>query len=77
VDRVVIDGTATTGRFDLELTWTPAAGEWVAPPQPGGAAAAPVDGPSIFTAIQEQLGLKLQSQAGPVDMLVIDQVEKP
>ena len=34
-------------------------------------------GPSIFTAIQEQLGLKLESQKGPVDILVIDHVEKP
>jgi uncharacterized protein (TIGR03435 family) len=76
-DRVVTDATGLAGSFDLELTWTPAPGEWVAPPLPGGVTAAPVDGPSIFTAIQEQLGLKLQSQTGPVDMLVIDRVEKP
>jgi uncharacterized protein (TIGR03435 family) len=77
VDRVVTDSTGLAGRFDLELNWTPAPGEWVAPPLPDSAAAAPVDGPSIFTAVQEQLGLKLQSQTGPVDTLVIDHVERP
>jgi uncharacterized protein (TIGR03435 family) len=66
VDRVVIDSTGLMGRYDLELKWTPAPGE-----------SPSADGPSLFTALQEQLGLKLQSQQGPIDMLVIDHVEKP
>ncbi|MEP7354348.1 MAG: TIGR03435 family protein [Acidobacteriota bacterium] len=76
VDRVVVDSTMLTGRYDMDLSWTPAPGEWVAPPIPGGAAPA-TDGPSLFTAIQEQLGLKLQPQTGPVDMLVIDDAHQP
>jgi uncharacterized protein (TIGR03435 family) len=43
-----------------------------------GTSSAPADtGPSIFTALQEQLGLKLESQKAPVDVIVIDQVDKP
>jgi uncharacterized protein (TIGR03435 family) len=49
------------------------------PLPPGVEAPPPPDpnGPSIFTAIQEQLGLRLESQKGPVDLIVIDRVEKP
>jgi uncharacterized protein (TIGR03435 family) len=52
------------------------------PPPPGGGPApqfGPIDpnGPSIFTALQEQLGLKLENARGPVDMLVIQSVEQP
>jgi len=76
VDRVVLDRTGLTGRFDLDLEWTPASGEWVAPPVAG--AQAPVaDGPSLFTALQEQLGLKLESTTGPVDVLVVDRADPP
>jgi uncharacterized protein (TIGR03435 family) len=76
VNRVVVDRTGLIGGFDLDLTWTPAAGEWVAPPVPGGPPISD-DGPSLFTALQEQLGLKLESTKGPVDVLVIDHVEQP
>jgi uncharacterized protein (TIGR03435 family) len=57
----VVDRTGLTGVFDFDLTWA--------------ADAAPdsVD-PSIFTALQEQLGLKLESTRGPIDVLVIDHV---
>jgi uncharacterized protein (TIGR03435 family) len=69
--RVVIDSTGIAGRYDLTLKWadddsTPAATPDEADP-----------GPSVFTAIQEQLGLKLESTKGPVKVLVIDHAEIP
>ena len=70
--RVVIDRTGITGRYDVALKWTP---------DTAGAADNGTEnnsyGPSIFTAIQEQLGLKLESAKGPVQVLVIDHVEMP
>jgi uncharacterized protein (TIGR03435 family) len=80
VGRQVIDKTGLTATYDLKLTWTPDEGQGMmripgdtrdAPPP------APADsGPSIFTALQEQLGLKLEAQKGPVEMYMIDHVEK-
>jgi uncharacterized protein (TIGR03435 family) len=74
--RVVLDKTGLSGVFDFDLTWTPdrpfqAPSD--APPLP------PIDpnGPSIFTAVQDQLGLKLESTKGPVAVLVIDHAEQP
>jgi uncharacterized protein (TIGR03435 family) len=75
--RNVIDRTGITGRYDVTLKWTPVT---ITAPMNGGAegTAPPADsGPSIFTAIQEQLGLKLESAKGPVQVLVIDHVEMP
>jgi len=79
----VVDKTGLTGKYDITLDWTPD----LSPPPAGGAAAAqqgpgaaPADdspGLSVFTAIEEQLGLKLESQKGPVDVLVIDHAEEP
>jgi uncharacterized protein (TIGR03435 family) len=68
---VVIDKTGIDGRYNITLKWTPEtdAADGTAPP--------PDAGPSIFTAIQEQLGLKLESAKGPVQVLVIDHVEMP
>jgi uncharacterized protein (TIGR03435 family) len=77
--RIVIDQTGITGRFRIQLTFTPDA-TVPFPDAPGGPtdAAATADlGPSIFTAIQEQLELKLESSKGPVEVLVIDHVERP
>lgn len=83
VGRPVLDETGLTGMFDIELQWTPEGG---APGPfgaggPGGPEVAPpaadASGPSIFTAIQEQLGLRLESTRGPVEVIVIDSVEKP
>ncbi|QMV18994.1 TIGR03435 family protein [Granulicella sp. 5B5] len=65
----VIDKTGLTGDFDFELKWRS--------DESGPPAASDDAGVSIFTAVQEQLGLKLQSTKGPVDTLVIDQAEKP
>jgi uncharacterized protein (TIGR03435 family) len=75
--RKVVDRTNLTDLYDIELKWTP-------DQLPNGAALPPgvqlpqVDpnGPSIFTALQEQLGLKLESTTGPIDSLVIEKVDK-
>jgi uncharacterized protein (TIGR03435 family) len=72
VERTVIDKTGLTGKYDLTLTWKP---EDDHGGQENGAADA--NAPDLFTALQEQLGLKLVSTKGPVDTLVIDHVEKP
>ena len=81
--RSVVDKTGLTGLYDFTLKWTPDNQM----PMPGGAgdggrgsdgsASTDSSSPSIFTAVQEQLGLKLESQKGPVEVLVIDHVEKP
>jgi uncharacterized protein (TIGR03435 family) len=78
VQRVVVDRTGLAGNYDLDLTWTPDQMPQGSPP-PGAPALSPVDpnGPSIFTALQEQLGLKLDAQRGPVDVLVIDKIDRP
>jgi uncharacterized protein (TIGR03435 family) len=69
--RPVLDKTGLTGKYDIELQWTP---ESV---QMQSAAATEAGPPSIFTALQEQLGLKLESARAPVKFLVIDHVERP
>jgi bla regulator protein blaR1 len=71
VGRIVVDRTGLKGGFDFELEFAPDA-----VPPPGGA---PPDSnkPSLFTAVEEQLGLKLQPNRGPVEVLVIDRVERP
>ena len=64
--RDVIDKTGLTGKYSIKLTWTLDELQGTADP-----------GPTLFAAIEEQLGLKLRSTKGPVDIIVIDQVEKP
>jgi bla regulator protein blaR1 len=78
VQRTVIDRTGLTGAFDFDLSWTPDQLPQ-GPPPPGAPPLPPIDpnGPSIFTALQEQIGLKLDAQRGPVDVVVIDGVERP
>jgi uncharacterized protein (TIGR03435 family) len=75
VGRGVQNRTGLTGEFDLDLQWTDLAlllsPTATADPPPL------ADGPSLFTALQEQLGLKLESTKGPVEVLVIDHVEQP
>jgi uncharacterized protein (TIGR03435 family) len=61
--RTIIDQTGLTAKYDFTLTYAPDMGD--------------TTGPSILTALQEQLGLKLDSGKGPVDVVVIDSVEKP
>jgi uncharacterized protein (TIGR03435 family) len=75
LERMVFDKTGVAGRFAFNLAWTPDRIPSEAPP-PG---IPPIDpnGPSLFTALQEQLGLKLEPAKGSVDVLVIDSVEHP
>jgi uncharacterized protein (TIGR03435 family) len=77
LDRPVVDQTGLTDRYDFTLQWTPdrppaAPGENAAPPPP--AADAP---PDLFAAVQQQLGLKLETTKAPVDVMVVDKAEKP
>ena len=69
--RPVVNRTGLTGSFDVDLAYTPDAA--FGPPAPFARA----DGPSLFTGLQEQLGLRLDAARGPVDVLVIDRVEQP
>jgi uncharacterized protein (TIGR03435 family) len=62
VERVVVDRTGLQGSFDVDLEWSSDAGS---------------DKPSIFTAVQEQLGLRLDFERNAVDVVVIDHVERP
>jgi len=82
LDRLVIDKTGLTGLFDLHLEWNSQATFEVlareGPRDPNKLSpSADHRSPSIFAAVQEQLGLRLESDRGPVEILVIDHVEKP
>jgi uncharacterized protein (TIGR03435 family) len=78
LDRPVVDQTGLTGRFDFTLNWTPDdsqfSGMGARIPPPTDSADAP---PNLYTAIQEQIGLKLEATKAPADVMVIDHVEKP
>jgi uncharacterized protein (TIGR03435 family) len=83
MDRPVVDQTGLTARYDFTLNWTPDEFQFadirgpngaLPPPPPGGDA---TEYPDLFTAIQQQLGLKIDSGKAPVDVLVIDRVNKP
>ena len=73
LDRPVVDKTGLTGRYDFDLTWAPDASQFG-----GEVPVAPADAssPPLFTAIREQLGLRLEATKGPVEVLVIDSVER-
>ena len=84
VRRTIVDETGLAGNYDFRLKWVPDD----APPvmagagsagAPGNEGATPPDavGPSLFTALEEQLGLKLEPQKGPIDVIIIDHIEKP
>jgi uncharacterized protein (TIGR03435 family) len=82
--RTVVDKSGLTGKYDFILKWTPDASQpplarGVAADQQGTGKTPPPKplGPSIYTAIQEQLGLKLEPQGVPIETLVIDHAEKP
>ena len=80
--RTVVDKTGLTGTYDFSLNWTPdqnmrgaLGGPQGGPPE--GDAAPDTTGPTLFTAVQEQLGLKLEPQKGAVDVIVIDHIDPP
>jgi uncharacterized protein (TIGR03435 family) len=71
-DRTVIDRTGLSGKYDLQLKWTV---DRAAGAADNGLAGEEI--PGLFTALQEQLGLRLQPAKGPVETLVVDHVERP
>jgi uncharacterized protein (TIGR03435 family) len=78
LDRPVLDQTGLTGRWNFILNWTPDDSQFASfgmkiPPPTGGAN----EPPALYTAIQEQLGLKLETTKAAADVLVVDHVEKP
>jgi uncharacterized protein (TIGR03435 family) len=77
VGRAVVDTTGLSGNFDFNLEWSPDSS--AAAPAGDAASRSPSldERPSLFTALEEQLGLRLESSKGPVDVLVIDHVERP
>ena len=74
VQNVVVDRTGLAGFFALDLEWT---ADRAPLPLNGDTTPAPSDRPSIFGALQDQLGLKLETERGAVEVLVIDHVERP
>jgi uncharacterized protein (TIGR03435 family) len=79
MDKPVVDHTGLTGRYDFDLNWTPdqsqfaSFGAHIPPPDPND----PNPLPSLYTALQEQLGLKMETAKANVDVMVIDHIEKP
>jgi uncharacterized protein (TIGR03435 family) len=74
-DRVVVDNTGLRGNYDFDLTFGRDNPSPVGPD--GRGPATRLEDPSIFSALQEQLGLKLESKKAPVQFLIIDHVERP
>ncbi len=77
VRQLVVDRTGLGGNFDIDLSWDPADSQLPTPVDGADSNARPAGGASIFTAVQEQLGLKLVATKAPVDVLVIDHVDHP
>jgi bla regulator protein blaR1 len=70
LDRPVLDRTGLTGKYNFQFAWTPDTGPCSGSPESSNA-------PSIFTALEDTLGLRLESMKGPVDTLIIDRAERP
>ncbi|HEX4137716.1 MAG TPA: TIGR03435 family protein [Bryobacteraceae bacterium] len=79
MDRSIIDKTGLNGFVDVKLRFAPesAPHPLQVPPSPDGAVSSPGDDPSIFTALEEQLGLKLEPARESIDVLVIDSARRP
>jgi uncharacterized protein (TIGR03435 family) len=79
LDRPVIDQTELKDRYDLKLSWTPDESQYGGrlPPPNADSGANGDPPPPLFTAIQEQLGLKLEATKAPVKVMVIENIDKP
>jgi uncharacterized protein (TIGR03435 family) len=77
VDHVTVDRTGLNGRFNLTLKYTPEPGQVFFGTASGATAPDSSAPPTLSRALQEQLGLKLEPQTAPVDVLIIDHVERP
>jgi len=79
LQRPIVDKTGLTGLYDIKLQWTPdPVGSGPSKrPEEEGARRTDQNGVSIFAAIEEQLGLRLESTRGPIEVIVIDHAEKP
>ena len=79
LQRTVVNRTGLSGNYDLQLTFAPEQLPGLPMPPPGTSGLPHLDpnAPSIFTAVQEQLGLRLESGTAPLDVLVIDRIERP
>jgi len=88
LDRIVLDKTALTGKYDFILKWTPDRSQLqsplgfdatsaIAPNGQTATASSDSSAPDLFTAVQEQLGLRLKAEKGPISVIVIDHVERP
>lgn len=76
VGHTIVDKTGLTGHYDFKLHWTPDD----APPvtgTDGTNAGSDASAPALFTALQEQIGLKLESRKEPIDVIVVDHIDKP
>jgi uncharacterized protein (TIGR03435 family) len=75
----VVDRTGLTGGYDIDLKFTPTPAQLPPGPPPPGVELPAIDpnGPSLYAALQEQLGLKLETERGPVDVVVIEKIERP
>jgi uncharacterized protein (TIGR03435 family) len=78
-NSIVVDRTGLTGGYDIDLKFTPTPAQLPPGPPPPGVELPAIDpnGPSLYAALQEQLGLKLETERGPVDVVVIEKIERP
>jgi uncharacterized protein (TIGR03435 family) len=75
LDRPIVDHTGIVGKYDFKLSWTPDFSQFDG--NPPGPARSDENAPSLYTAVQEQLGLRLEAAREPADVMVIDHVERP
>jgi uncharacterized protein (TIGR03435 family) len=74
LDRPVVDKTGLSGRYDFDLEWTPDESQFGGQLPPGAPDAAK---PGLFAAMQQQMGLRIEAARGPLDVLVIDRLDRP